>query len=286
MPTDKRARQRAAREIKQAEIQKQRQRARTVRRGLTVAVVVLVVVGVIYLVTSGGSAKPNAGHTTTTRTVPASTAPTTTAAPTACPPATAAGAPKQVRAFPGGIASGCVNPAATYDWNLQTTAGDLSVLLDKSNQQAENIFVALTRYHFFDGIIFHRVIPGFMDQGGDPTGTGTGGPGFSWTGTLPAGSCYAKQQCYPIGTVAMANSSNGSANSTNNGCTVAPTTNGSQFFIVTGSAGVSLPPCYTIIGTVVKGLAVADKINSEGSASGTPKTTYRIIKATITQVAA
>ncbi len=268
-------------------MERQRQRARKVRRGITLVVVIAVIAGIVYLVTGSNSPKPAAGKSSTT-TAGASTsgAPTTTAAPTPCPPATAAGSGLRVSAFPGGLASGCADPNLTYDWNLVTTAGDITVKLDKANLQAENYIVAFTRYHFYDGIIFHRVIPGFMDQGGDPKGTGEGGPGFEWTGTLPPGSCYAKKDCYPLGTVAMANASGGSINSTSNGCTTPPNTNGSQFFIVTGTVGVQLAPCYTIIGTVTSGMSVADHINAEGTSAGTPKITYKIIKATITQVAA
>jgi cyclophilin family peptidyl-prolyl cis-trans isomerase len=115
-------------------------------------------------------------------------------------------------------------------------------------------------------VIFHRVIPGFMDQTGDPTGTGTGGPGYTFADELPA---TASPQ-YPLGSVAMANSG---AN-----------TNGSQFFIVTGPEGEQLQPNYSLFGQVPSSsMAVPQQINAEGSANGIPpNVTQRILSVTIT----
>ena len=90
----------------------------------------------------------------------------------------------------------------------------------------------------YKGSCFHRVIPGFMCQGGDPTGTGRGGPGYRFEDELPAPGRYE------IGSIAMANAG--------------PNTNGSQFFIVSGASGVGLPPQYSLFGKVVSGLEVVD----------------------------
>jgi cyclophilin family peptidyl-prolyl cis-trans isomerase len=100
----------------------------------------------------------------------------------------------------------------------------------------------LARYHYYDGVIFHRIIQGFMCQGGDPTGTGTGGPGYKFADELPAPGRYE------VGSVAMANAG--------------PDTNGSQFFIVSGPSGVRLPPQYSLFGKVVKGLDVLASMES------------------------
>jgi peptidylprolyl isomerase len=108
--------------------------------------------------------------------------------------------------------------------------------------QTVNNFVVLARYHFYDGVIFHRIIKGFMCQGGDPTGTGTGGPGYRFVDELPAPGRYE------VGSVAMANAG--------------PDTNGSQFFIVSGPSGVRLPPQYSLFGKVVKGLDVLGTMES------------------------
>jgi cyclophilin family peptidyl-prolyl cis-trans isomerase len=105
-------------------------------------------------------------------------------------------------------------------------------------------FVDLANKGFYNGVIFHRVIPGFMIQGGDPTGTGRGGPGYKFADELnPSTESYKKG--YVKGTVAMANSG--------------PNTNGSQFFIMLED-NLSLPPNYTIFGKVTKGQDVVSKI--------------------------
>ena len=104
-------------------------------------------------------------------------------------------------------------------------------------------FITLAGKGFYNGTIFHRVIPGFMIQGGDPTGTGTGGPGYQFADELnPSTPSY--QAGYVRGTVAMANSG--------------PNTNGSQFFIM--QADVSLQHNYTIFGKVISGMDVVDAI--------------------------
>jgi cyclophilin family peptidyl-prolyl cis-trans isomerase len=105
-------------------------------------------------------------------------------------------------------------------------------------------FVTLANKGFYNGLIFHRVIDGFMIQGGDPTGTGRGGPGYTFPDELnPATASY--QKGYVKGTVAMANAG--------------PNTNGSQFFIMV--ADVPLPKNYSIFGQVVSGQEVADAIS-------------------------
>ena len=109
---------------------------------------------------------------------------------------------------------------------------------------------------FYDGVVFHRVIPGFMIQGGDPQGTGSGGPGYQFSDELPA------QGEYEIGSMAMANAG--------------PDTNGSQFFIVTGDSGVSLPPAYSLFGTVTDGMDAVTAIEDDGSPQGAPRTVHTI----------
>ena len=111
-----------------------------------------------------------------------------------------------------------------------------------------NNFVFLARWHYYDGIVFHRVIPGFVLQGGDPTGTGTGGPGYRFADELP------KPGRYELGSLAMANAG--------------PDTNGSQFFIISGPQGVALPPKYALFGKVVTGLDVVAAIDADRHALG------------------
>ena len=94
--------------------------------------------------------------------------------------------------------------------------------------------MVLARYHYYDGVIFHRIINGFVCQGGDPTGTGRGGPGYRFADELP------KPGRYEVGSLAMANAG--------------PDTNGSQFFIISGPNGTGLPPQYSLFGKVVNGV--------------------------------
>ncbi|MCX6701799.1 MAG: peptidylprolyl isomerase [Candidatus Zambryskibacteria bacterium] len=117
-------------------------------------------------------------------------------------------------------------------------------------------FITLANKGFYNGLIFHRVIPGFMIQGGDPNGTGTGGPGYQFADELNPNTASYKAG-YKKGVVAMANAG--------------PNTNGSQFFIMT--ADYPLPNSYTIFGKVVSGQDVVDKIaNVQTGANDKPVT--------------
>ena len=131
-----------------------------------------------------------------------------------------------------------IDVSAAYSAVLHTSAGSITVeLLTKEAPNTVNNFVFLAREGFYDDVIFHRTIEGFMIQGGDPTGTGGGGPGYTFDDELV-------QRPYSRGIVAMANAG--------------PNTNGSQFFIM--HADYPLPPNYTIFGQVVAGLETVDAI--------------------------
>ena len=134
---------------------------------------------------------------------------------------------------------------------LTTTQGNIIIELDSKMPVTAGNFETLVNKGFYDGIIFHRVIFGFMIQGGDPTGTGSGGPGYKFEDELnPATASY--QAGYKKGVVAMANAG--------------PNTNGSQFFIVTAAAALWLDGKHTIFGRVVAGMEVVKKI--EGVTTG------------------
>ncbi len=143
-------------------------------------------------------------------------------------------------------------PALTIDKNKQytailtTSAGTISILLaaDKTPVTANN-FIYLAQKHFYDNTVFHRVIKGFMIQGGDPTGTGAGGPGYQFNDEPFVGD-------YTRGTVAMANAG--------------PNTNGSQFFIMHGDN--QLPKNYVIFGRVISGIDIVDAIAAAPVAAG------------------
>ena len=158
----------------------------------------------------------------------------------------------------------CIDPARTYGATMVTSKGTMTLHLDAAGApNTVNNFVFLSRYHYYDGVGFHRIIPGFMVQGGDPEGTGRGGPGYRFADELPRPGRYA------VGSLAMANAG--------------PDTNGSQFFIVSGPSGVGLPPQYSLFGKVVSGLDVVAAIEAVGTGSGSPKEKVTIESVTITE---
>lgn len=163
---------------------------------------------------------------------------------------------------------GEINTTKTYTATVTTDVGTFVIALDASTvAETVNNFVFLAQHRFFDCVTFHRVIPGFVDQTGDPTGTGTGGPGYTIVDQLPPKAADPAQQ-YPLGSVAMAN-------------TGQPNSGGSQWFVVAGSQGESLPNSYTLFGHVTTGMSVVEAINADGSSSGTPPNViHRILKVT------
>jgi peptidylprolyl isomerase/peptidyl-prolyl cis-trans isomerase B (cyclophilin B) len=129
----------------------------------------------------------------------------------------------------------CIDVTKTYTAEIVTNVGTLVVALDaKQAPVTVNNFVVLARYHYFDDTNCHRIVPGFMAQCGDPTASGSGGPGYRFADELPSSS-----EVYVPGALAMANAG--------------PGTNGSQFFIMTGEAPW-LPPDYSWFGNVTEGL--------------------------------
>lgn len=138
-----------------------------------------------------------------------------------------------------------IDPSKQYLATLNTDQGEIKIeLLAKDAPKTVNNFVFLAREGFYDGVVFHRIIKGFMLQGGDPTGTGRGGPGYRFEDELPP------KLSYDPGIVAMANAG---AN-----------TNGSQFFICngTGCRNLNQMPNYTQFGKVVGGMDVVEKISN------------------------
>lgn len=159
-----------------------------------------------------------------------------------------------------------IDPAKRYSATLETTIGTMVIALDAAAAPLTvNNFVYLAAHHYYDGVIFHRIIKNFMCQGGDPEGSGRGGPGYKFGDELP------KPGKYQIGSVAMANAG--------------PNTNGSQFFIVSGPSGVSLPPLYSLFGQVVKGLDVVDKMQNVATRPGDRPVEDVVIKSVTITVA-
>jgi peptidyl-prolyl cis-trans isomerase B (cyclophilin B) len=164
--------------------------------------------------------------------------------------------------------SGKLDPGKTYRVVLSTSCGEIAIRLDqKTSPKTAASFASLTRQGFYDGTVFHRIVPGFVIQGGDPTGTGTGGPGYSVRDKPPPGAVYSE------GVVAMAKTE------------VEPAgTSGSQFYIVT-APDAGLPPDYAVLGEVVEGMDVARAIDALGDpasgGAGVPLQTVVIEEATL-----
>jgi cyclophilin family peptidyl-prolyl cis-trans isomerase len=143
--------------------------------------------------------------------------------------------------------------------DVLTNLGEFAFRLDVEDSPCTtSSFASLVRRHFFDGTIFHRIVPGFVIQGGDPTGTGRGGPGYTVVDVPPKNSLYTE------GVVAMAKTPaepRGTA--------------GSQFFVVT-APDAGLPPDYAILGVVTKGLPVVERIGRLGNRQ-TERPTRRVV---------
>ncbi len=157
-----------------------------------------------------------------------------------------------------------VKPGEKLTAVVATSCGSFDIALDtKRAPKTVNSFAYLADEGFYDDLTFHRIVPGFVIQGGDPLGTGTGGPGYSVDEKPPANLSYTR------GTVAMAKSP-----------TDPPGRSGSQFYVVTG-ADAGLPPEYALVGKVDKGYAVVARIGALGTPSEKPKQTVLIEKIAI-----
>jgi cyclophilin family peptidyl-prolyl cis-trans isomerase len=260
VPKKKRQRQKAGHLAQQQRRARMRARQRARRRWSLAAafLVVMLVAGVVIALAGGEPAQEVSTDTTTT-----SGPPTTVALPrppqgatitgdTPCPAADGSSPRTTTFAKPPPL---CISPTKTYVAEMRTSKGLITIALDAARAtKTVNNFVVLSRYHFYDGIPFHRIIPGFVIQGGDPTlapgAIGAGGPGYRFEDELP------KAGEYKVGSVAMANSG--------------PNTNGSQFFIVTGNEGTQLPPSYSLFGQVTGGLDVVKAIEAAGTPSSPP----------------
>ena len=268
MGTDKRIRKKENRRQRLDQLAKSEQKRKVrknIIRALTVVGVIVAVVVIIRV--SGGTTSSSPAPTETTAVVDLgeeTTAPTLEGreitGDTPCPAAdmTETRVAKFEKAPPM-----CLVDGETYTAIVLTNKGELSIVLDPAKAPlATNNFVVLARYKYFDGTKCHRAITDFVVQCGDPTATGTGGPGYKFADELPA------QGEYKIGSIAMANSG--------------PNTNGSQFFIISGENGATLNPDYTLFGQVTEGLdqtipAMNAASNPDPAANGVPPTEDLII---------
>jgi cyclophilin family peptidyl-prolyl cis-trans isomerase len=281
--TAKRERQKAGRqsrlEAQEAE-QASARRKRLIIRGAILLVVFIAGAFVVSQVfgsdddddTAVSTGTTAAGASTTaasTETTAGSTATTASTIPggaitgeTPCPPAD--GSAERITTFEQAPPM-CIDPAKSYTAAVKTNFGDFTIELDA--EQAPNTvnnFVVLSRYHYYDGVSCHRVVPNFVIQCGDPDGTGAGGPGYQFDDELP------EEGQYELGSLAMANSG--------------PNTNGSQFFVISGPDGTQLPPQYSLFGQVTEGLdTTVATIAALGQADETPSEPVQIESVTITE---
>ncbi|CAB4628280.1 unannotated protein [freshwater metagenome] len=253
------------REAEMRAVKRKKMTKKTVRIVLVVAVLVAGFFA-IALSTKDDDSAPATTEPVDTTTPGDTTAPSDTSTPgdTTAPSAFAygttecaplEGATTQTQEFADAFAL-CIDPSKTYTATVVTNMGEYTAILDPVKAPgAVNNFVNLARHQYFDGTICHRAIPAFMVQCGDPTATGSGGPGYKFADELPSAGEYK------IGSLAMANSG--------------PNSNGSQFFVITGSQGVGLAPKYTLFGQVTDGLdttvvALDAAGNPDAGANGTP----------------
>jgi cyclophilin family peptidyl-prolyl cis-trans isomerase len=157
-----------------------------------------------------------------------------------------------------------LDPAKVQTVTFETSCGDFSVKLSvKDVPDAATSFFELARSGFYDDTVFHRIVPGFVIQGGDPTGSGTGGPGYSTFDRLPPTATYGR------GVVAMAKTTSEPAGAA-----------GSQFFVVT-AADAGLPPEYAIVGKVTAGMDTVDRIEALGGPDEQPQRPVVVEKTTV-----
>ena len=163
-----------------------------------------------------------------------------------------------------------LDPEVTYNLVFKTNCGSFTVTLDQAKAPATTAsLVSLAKSGFYDNTIFHRIVPGFVIQGGDPTQAGNGGPGYQTVDPPPADTTYDK------GVVAMAKLGSEPAG-----------TAGSQFFVVSGPDAGTLPPDYAVVGNVTSGMDTVDRINGFGDAAdpnGTPTRPVVIESVTVEQ---
>jgi len=162
--------------------------------------------------------------------------------------------------------TGKLDAAKTNTVTFETSCGDFTVTLDAKNApNTAASFASLARSGFYDDTIFHRIVPGFVIQGGDPTGSGMGGPGYKTVDKPPATATYTK------GIVSMAKTA-----------TEKPGTSGSQFYVVTAE-DAGLPPEYAIVGEVTEGMDTVMRIEALGTPSEQPSRPVVIEKATASE---
>jgi peptidyl-prolyl cis-trans isomerase B (cyclophilin B) len=278
VPSEKRARQRAAREARLEAERQASKRRKLYRNGAIIVVIAGVVVLVAFLLSNHNNKTVQSQSKVTTTTTAAGKSDAAlqakaneAAVKAGCPksPTTPTAAAKQTYTAAPPMT---IDTSKTYTATFKTTTGTFEATLDASSApQTVNNFVFLANKGYFNCGSFFRVIPGFVLQTGNPAQTNSGNePGYTIPDELPPKASNPAEQ-YPLGSLVMAN-------------TGSPNTGGSQFFVVSGTQGESLPNTYSLFGQVTTGQSVVDTIGQKGSTSGIPpKVTQRILTLTINE---
>ena len=258
MPSDKRARKRSKQERQQAH-QAALQHRRRQRGRLVSAVAIIAALGIAFIGVFSYMRKADRSlsvRETGRRGLPA----TTTTSPDApCPNPDGSSARRDAFRRPPRF---CIDTAKNYAARFQTDAGTFTVeLATKDAPETVNNFVFLSRYHFYDGIPFNRVKPGFIVQGGNPPAEAVTGPGYSF-----ADENVPKAR-YQVGQILMARDK--------------PNANGSQFIIIMGPEGENLPLVFPLFGKITDGMDVVRKIEADGGPDFTPVVIHTIRQITI-----
>ncbi|MEY2477926.1 MAG: hypothetical protein QOG87_3241 [Actinomycetota bacterium] len=262
MPSDKRARKQLSKQERQLAHQAALQRKRRHRSRLVTGVAMLAAMGIAFIGVLSYTTRENAGRNGENPSNQQAT--TTTTSPDApCPKADGSSARKDAFKRPPRF---CIDAAKNYIAEVTTDAGVFSIELNtKDAPETVNNFVFLARYHFYDGIPFNRVKPGFIVQGGNPPAESVTGPGYSFADenvpTQPAR--------YQIGQILMARDK--------------PNANGSQFIIIMGPEGENLPLVFPLFGRITAGMDVVRKIEADGSPDFNPKVLHTIRQVTIVE---
>ena len=256
MPNDKRQRHKAGRDARRAALEAQRRRQQNRKRAIAAVIVIALVVGLVALVAgTGDNGTDVATDTTTTSTTIELPDPV----PPVCPDLE--GEDERTIAFTEPFPT-CIEEGKDYRAVIEFDNGTVEVdLAEGVSPTTVNNFVALAGHRFYEDVVCHRVLRGFVVQCGDPTGTGRGGPGYTIAEEPPESGSYE------VGQLAMAKAG-------------APNSTGSQFFIITGARGAALPPDYSFLGTITSGLEVAKEIEADGADAdpAPPETMHKILR--------
>jgi cyclophilin family peptidyl-prolyl cis-trans isomerase len=270
---NRRTRERQLAKLAERRAAARRKKSRQRVSAIAVSTVIVVAAGVFVYMNLPSTKAPTASGSPT----PASSlSPSPSPGAVACGGKVPADAGKKKATYPTAPKK-VIQPGKSYTATMVTSCGTIEIALDtKLAPNTVNSIVFLAEHHFYDGLTFHRIAKGFVIQGGDPIGDGSGGPGYSTLDKPPASATY------PIGTIAMAKTQTEPAG-----------TSGSQFFIVLSKdANAALAPAgqgplYAIVGHVTKGLDVVNKIaelaitGGSGATDGAPVQKVYIVKVTI-----